>query len=160
MDAADVLRLAFDDAWGHKWESLTAALEGVTEDEAYWQAPAYAADEGEAGWPAPGTIAWQVAHIAHCKRYYETIVRHREDAEAPPVTPRENVDTFAAERAALDAAHAGQRAALAEVGADELAHVACGKMPLGEFIAMTTRHDAWHASQITVARRLYRTRNG
>lgn len=158
MDAAAALLLAFDHAWGHAWESLTAVLDGVTEEEAYWQAPAYAADEPESGWPAPGTIAWQVAHIAHCKRYYASIVSHRRDAEPPPTAAHIARPDFAAERAELDAAHEAQRAALLEVTADELEASACGKMPLGEFIAMTTRHDAWHASQIAVARRLYRTR--
>ena len=52
-----------DDAWEHKWESLRAVLDGVSEEEAAWQPPCYAAEEREEGWPPPGTIRWQVAHI-------------------------------------------------------------------------------------------------
>ncbi|MDJ0972990.1 MAG: DinB family protein [Planctomycetota bacterium] len=156
MSAVDEHLQAFDHAWAHDFESIRSALDGVTDDEAYWQADAYADEDVEDGWPAPGTIAWQVAHLAHCKRHYAEFVRTRAAAEPPPVEPRTPLATFAEERAALDAAHAAQRAAIAAVDDADLTRVACGHVALGAFLAMATRHDAWHAGQIAVARRLYR----
>lgn len=158
MSAVAQLLEAFDHAWSHEWESLRAALEGVGEEEACWQAEAYADEEPEAGWPRPGTIAWQVAHLAHCKRHYADVIRARAASEPPPVTPRTPLSSFDEERAALEAAHAAERAAIAALDDDELPAMACGKMPLGAFLAMATRHDTWHAAQIVVLRRLYRTR--
>ncbi len=156
MTAVDQILQAFDNAWAHKWESLASVLEGVAEAEARWQADAYAAEAPEAGWPPPGTIAWQVAHVAHCKRHYTDVVRARADSEAPAVEPRVPLSSLAEERAALEAAHAAQREAIASVQDVDLPAVACGKMPLGEFLAMATRHDTWHAAQIAVVRRIYR----
>ena len=147
-----------DDTWGHAYESLVSILEGVDEPEAYWQAPCYAAEAAEDGWPAPGTIAWQVAHLAHCKRYY-TLVYPALDVPSPAVPARRPLASYADERAALDAAHAAQREAIAQVDDANLERKAGDNMPLGEFIAMTARHDAWHAGQIAVVRRLYRTRD-
>lgn len=158
MRALDAYLAAFDDAWSHAWESLSAVLEGVSEEEAYWQAPCYALDPVEDGWPSPGTIAWQIAHLAHCKGYYAAVIRDRAMNASPPTEPRTPLQGLPAERAALKAAHALQRDAMEEVGDEDLGQLASGKMPLGEFLAMTTRHDAWHAAQIALARRLYRTR--
>ena len=45
-------------------DALEPDFRGVSEDEAFWPAPAYRAEAPEAGWPNPGTIAWQVAHLA------------------------------------------------------------------------------------------------
>ena len=148
----------FDDAWGHDFESLTYALEGVTEEEAAWQAPCYAADEREEGWPAPGTVAWQAAHVAHCKRYYTQILLRAGETDPPEAEPWTPLSTYAEIRAALDAAHAAQRAAVAALPEERLGEIAGNGMPFREFLAMFTRHDAWHASQVVVARRLYRTR--
>lgn len=159
MDAVSPYRKAFDDAWSHAWESLHAVLQGVTEDEAHWQAPCYADDEPEAHWPAPGTIAWQVAHVTHCKRYYTEIMRHRGATERPPTPSFEPAPDFAAQRAALEEAHAAQRAMLASLTDDDLALRASNDMTLPEFLRMMTRHDTWHAAQIAVARRLWRTRS-
>lgn len=156
MTAVNQILQVFDDAWSHKWESLASVLDGVTEAEACWQADAYAAEAPEAGWPLPGTIAWQVAHVAHCKRHYTDVIRARAESEAPAVEPRRPLSSFAEERAALEVAHTAQREAIASVPDADLPAVACGKMPLGEFLVMATRHDTWHAAQIAVVRRLYR----
>ena len=149
----------FDDSWSHPFESLCDVLTGVTEEEAFYQASCYVAEPREEGWPAPGTIAWQVAHIGHCKRHYTTyLVRDGVD-QRPSVTPWTPHATFAELRAFLEAAHGEQRSALAALSADALDLVAGNGMPFREFLSMATRHDAWHAAQIAVARRLYRTRS-
>jgi uncharacterized damage-inducible protein DinB len=113
----------------------------------------------EAGWPVPGTIAWQVAHVSHCKRYYTEIIRHRGQSERPPVPPFEASPDFAAARDALQSAHASQRAALAALADEDLALRASNDMSLPEFLRMMIRHDTWHAAQIAVARRLWQTRD-
>jgi uncharacterized damage-inducible protein DinB len=156
MRAIDLILRHFDDAWSHRWESLSSALDGVTEDEAAYQAPCYAADPAEAGWPPPGTIAWQVAHLAHCKRYYGRVLRSVGRGPRPEVAPRIPRASFADERAALDAAHAAQRSAIADLDDEALDADAGGGMTVGEFLAGCLRHDTWHAGQIAVARRLFR----
>lgn len=158
MRAADLLLLAFDHAWGHRWESLSEVLKGLTPEEAAWQAPAYAGAEHEAGWPRPGTIHWQVAHVAHCKRHYTEFLTQRDRSGRPPAPPRPPDLDWAAERAGLEAAHAAQRIAIAGLSDADLGAQVGNAMSVAEFVAMCTRHDVWHAAQIAVARRLYRTR--
>ena len=145
-----------DQARSHAFESIDSALDGVGEDEAFWQAPCYAAEEREEGWPPPGSVAWQVAHLAHCKRYYAACFRQAGATERPPVTPWTPCETFAELRAALDAAHSEQRDAIASLGDDGLDLAAGNDMSFREFLAMCVRHDTWHASQIAVARRLHK----
>lgn len=147
-----------DQAWAHAYESVTSALDGVTDDEAFWQAPCYVGEAREEGWPEPGTIAWQVAHLAHCKRHYAAHCRRAGAGERPPVTPWEPRASFAGLRAALAAAHAEQREAIAGLGDEGLDLTAGNGMPFREFLAMCVRHDTWHAAQIAVGRRLWRTR--
>jgi hypothetical protein len=148
----------FDDSWSHYCESLCDVLAGVTEEEAFFQAPCYAADPAEGDWPAPGTIAWQVAHLVHCKRHYTECLRRAGAEERPPVTAWASLDTFAEMRTLLDSVHAQQRAVLAAFSDARLDLVAGNGMPFREFLSMSIRHDAWHGAQIAVARRLYRTR--
>lgn len=156
--AVDALLLAFDHAWEHRWESLSTALDGVGPEEAGWQSPAYAEVEPEAGWPLPGTIHWQVAHVAHCKRHYADCLLQRERAGRPPEPPFVPGRGWDGTLAELRAAHARQREAIAALADAELDTRVGNAMSVAEFVAMTTRHDAWHASQIALARRLYRTR--
>lgn len=148
----------FDDAWEHKWESLSAALEGVGEDEASWQPPCYRDEPVEEGWPKPGTIWWQVAHIAHCKRYYTLFVRAPGVEERPEAAPYRPVASFAEEVEGLKTAHAEQRAAIAALEDRHLPMRVGNAMTMSEFLAMATRHDTWHASQIALVRRLWKHR--
>jgi hypothetical protein len=158
MRAVDVLLLAFDHAWSHRWESLREALAGVGAEEAAWQAPAYADVEREPGWPAPGSIQGQVAHVAHCKRHYTEFLTQRDRAGRPPAPPRTPDLDWQAELAELGAAHAAQRAAIAALSDADLATQVGNAMGVAEFVTMCTRHDVWHAAQLALARRLYRAR--
>jgi hypothetical protein len=99
-----------------------------------------------------------VAHIAHCKRHYAEVLTQRDRSGRPPAPPRPPDLDWASERAELEAAHAAQRAAIAALTDADLEARVGDAMSVVEFVAMVTRHDAWHASQIAVARRLYRTR--
>jgi uncharacterized damage-inducible protein DinB len=145
------------EAWEHHWESLRGALAGVTEEEAAWQHEAYRAEEREEGWPPPGTILWQIAHVAHCKRFYTRVLeaRGRTRPEAEPRTP---VNGLAAEVDALERAHRAQVAGIAALAEGDLERRVPTGMSVREFVAHQVRHDVWHAAQIAVARRLYRTR--
>ena len=156
MNAIDTILRQLDDAWGHAFESLTAVLDGVTDEEWSWQPPGYDdVDQDEPG-PAPGTIAWHVAHLTACKQEYACHVRDRgkdvdlEGAEhqVPPGTK--------AQRKALEAAHAWLRHEVEALTPEDLTLKANHQMALDEFLAMTIRHDSWHAGQMAVARRLHR----
>jgi hypothetical protein len=158
-DAIAVLLSMTDDAWAHPWESVGSALRGCTEEEARWQAPCYAKEEREKGWPAPGTILWQVAHIAACKGYYTECIRSRPSKDVPERDWSPD-PTLAALHARLAGIQRGFRDALAELVPADLDTPVRGERPLLEFVQMAVRHDIWHASQIAVARRLWRTRAG
>ena len=158
MTGVEAFLKQLDHAWKHKWESLEAALHDVTEEEATWQARCYRKVEREEGWPPPGTIRWQVAHIAHCKRHYTDFIKAPGSSERPPVPERKPTATFAEDRVELAEAHGAQRDAIASLSDSDLELPVGNGMPLGEFLAMAIRHDTWHAAQITVARRLWRAR--
>jgi hypothetical protein len=158
MNAIDVLLLHFDHAYAHPYESLSSALEGLGEEEAAFSAPCYADTEPEPGWPAPGSAWWHVAHLAHCKRYYARLVEERGSTRGLPVSVRTPTASYAEEQKALAAAHEAQRAAIVACTDDDLTTTVATGTRLDEFLAMTIRHDAWHAAQIALARRLWRTR--
>lgn len=157
MRAVDAFLLQLDQTWDHDFESLDRVLDGVTEAEAAWAGPAWAEVEPENGWPAPGTIAWLVAHLAHYKTYYARCVLHAVGRGPEPEEVRAPAASFAEERERLAAAHAAQRAAIADLADAELDLPVVHGPPLAEFLATTVRHDAWHAGQIAVIRRLRRT---
>ena len=149
----------FDDAAGHAYESLADALEGVSEEQAFAQPTAYAHEEAEQGWPLPGSIAWQLAHLIHCKRHY---TQHLERVlsgadELPTPTPWTPIDSLTELRVAWQATHDAQRAAMASLQPAHLDTIAGNGMSVREFLSMIIRHDIWHASQIAVARRLVRS---
>ncbi len=152
MRAVDVFLRQIDEAWRHEWESLMPVLEGVTDDEASWQAPCYREEPAESDWPAPGTIYWHVVHIAECKQAYTA---HMRGAETGPF---ELAGSFAADVEQLKRIHRVQREAIASLSDDDLEKVLTNDTPLGEYLTSTIRHDTWHAAQIAVARRLWRTR--
>jgi uncharacterized damage-inducible protein DinB len=158
MTAAAVHLRHLDDAWSHRWEGLREALAGMTEEEASWQAPCYAAEPREEGWPPPGTIAWQIAHVAHCKRYYAAMLHRLGATERPPEVPWSPPATLAGLLGALEAAHGAERDAVAALTDADLPRRAPNGMTASEFVAMCVRHATWHAAQIAVARRLFRTR--
>ena len=118
MDAIGLFLLQFDAAWEHEWESLTSVLSGVGDDEANWQAPCYRDTPATDDWPARGTIRWQVAHIAHCKREYAARLRSAEKEGPSPNLPHRPTGNYEEDLHELRQAHADQRAAIARLGAD------------------------------------------
>ncbi|MCK6472658.1 MAG: DinB family protein [Planctomycetes bacterium] len=159
MNAIENLLFHFDANLNHPWESLEAALKGVTDDEARWQAPCYAGEKTEEDGSKPGTILWQMDHISGCNRLYAAVLRQRpaKEIEEPQSLPPSK--TFADALEELRASHAALRAEVAKLKDTDL-QSPCGHgcKSVAEFLAACLRHEIWHASQISVARRLYRTR--
>ncbi|MFT4648723.1 MAG: hypothetical protein ACI9X4_001955 [Glaciecola sp.] len=149
----------FDDAWSHSWESFSEVLKGVGEAEAAHVPSMYAGEEPEAGWPAPGSILWQVAHVQHCKAYYTSLIEQRGTPPGNPAAePCVSHASFADHQLALQSTHALQRAAIAALGREDMDQKVGNGMALPEFLSMIIRHDIWHASQIAVGRRAWRER--
>lgn len=152
MRAIDVFVRQITDARDHPWESLLPTIRELTEAEAAWQAPCYRAESDEAGWPANGSILWHLVHLAHCKQAYLAQLEGREN---PDFEPPQGLDA-ALDR--LSSLHDAQRDAIAALRDADLEREMPGGVRLDEFLTSTLRHDVWHAAQIAVARRLYRTR--
>ena len=157
MTAIQILSEQSRHAWAHKWESLRVVLEGVTEEEAAWQADCYAHEAQENGWPLPGTILWQVAHIEFCKRHYINLIRQRPDEDIV-VVKRKHTKSFQEEFDRLKETQVEFESLLSSLCDDDLRGTVNGQTPLVEFLNMAIRHDVWHAGQISVLRRLWKFR--
>ncbi len=156
MDAVDMALRQLNDLWGHEWESLTAVLRGLTEEEANWRAPCYAGLDATAGDAPPGSILWQIAHIASCKREYASMFgASPAEAASAPVTGLLDLSACLLE---LERAQAVERAAIAALRGSDLERPLPNGQTVARQIALALRHDAWHAGQIALARRLWRTR--
>jgi len=151
MRTVDAFLLSLDNAWEHDWESLTSVLDGVTEDEARWQAPCYADAAASESGPPPGTIRWQVTHLAHCKREYTARLLGDREARSPEL-PEHPTATYEEDLASLGRAHLAERAAIAALSDEDLT------TGVADFLTNIIRHDIWHGGQIALARRLYRGR--
>jgi hypothetical protein len=158
-DRLELLLRAFDDAWSHRLESLTAALQGVTETEAAWQHHCYEAVKGWPGMPPPGTILWQIAHLEHSARHYHYLLSNR-PVSIQPQTPPPEATNLEALLHALDASRAAFRRSIAMLSDARLHEPCFDDMNVEEFLRMATRHETWHAGQIVIVRRLYRARGG
>jgi hypothetical protein len=153
-----VLLRAFDDAWSHRLESLTAAIRGVTEAEAAHQAAAYSQDRGFPGMPPPGTILWQIAHLEHSARHYHHLLVNRPVSMQPQTTAPAAADLEGL-LAALASSRTAFRRSIAGLEDANLDEPCFEDMNVENFLRMAIRHDTWHAAQIVIARRLYRTRH-
>lgn len=158
MNTIETILGQLDDAWGHAYESLRTVLDGVGDEAWSWQPPGYDDVEREGPGPEPGSIAWHVAHLTACKHEYACFVRDRgldvdlegAEHEVPP--------TSKLARKAFEDAQAWLRHEIEALEPADLALPTSNDMPLGQFLAAVIRHDAWHAGQIAVVRRLYRNR--
>jgi uncharacterized damage-inducible protein DinB len=148
---------AFDDSWSHESESLRSVLQNVTSEESSWQIPSYAAERLVEGLPKPGTIRWHLAHLEHCARHYTAIIRDRPIGHEPLTPPpgivdlRELIDQ-------LERARRSLRAEIEKLSELDLEADCAREMNVAEFLRTVIRHEAWHAGQIAVIRRLYRQR--
>jgi hypothetical protein len=148
---------SFDDAWSHRLESLTVALEGVTDVEAAHQDASYSSEQGWPGMPPPGTILWQVAHLEHCARHYHYLLVNRPVATQPQTSAPDQAD-FKGLLAALASSRNKFRWSVAALDDANLDEPCFDDMNVEEFLRMAIRHETWHAAQIVIARRLYQAR--
>ena len=148
----------FDDNWSHQCESLRSILQGVTSEESLWQGPAYAAEPFVQGLPEPGTIRWQVAHLEHCARHYTEILRKRPIAREP-ATPPPGIAELPELINRLECARRLLREEIQRLSEVDLDGPCAREMGVAEFVRLVIRHEAWHAGQLAVIRRLYRQRN-
>jgi hypothetical protein len=152
------LLAAFDDAWSHKWESFEGVTKDLTEEEVQFQHPAYVDEKQEDGWPLPGTILWQLVHIEYWYTYYIECLERPTDTSS--TLPQVNAkSTLAEAMQQLLATRKTLRDRIHDLPDEGLDFMLLGRIRTGEFIRMIIRHDAWHSSQIAVARRLYRSAN-
>jgi hypothetical protein len=156
MSQVALVLQVFDDTWSHKCKSLRSVLQ-VTSEESSWQDPAYVAEPLVQGLPEPGTIRWQVAHLEHCARHYTEILRERPVVDEPLTPPPGTADLSEL----IDRLEGARRLLRQEIErlSDVDLHTPCVRgLSVAEFLRMAIRHEAWHAGQLAVIRRLYRQR--
>ena len=156
MTRKDELLAAYDDACSYSWESLESVLNGIGDEEAAFRHPIYSDTETEEHHPPSGTILWHLVHLADCYGWYKAVIEARpvrpEDTVGPEAyTLREAKENLLTWRAAL-------RETIVNVPDDQLDEPIHSGKTVASLTRMSIRHDAWHASQIAVARRLYRHR--
>jgi hypothetical protein len=150
--------VVFDDTWSHKCESLRSVLQGITSKESSLQDPAYASEPRIAGLPEPGTICWQLAHLEHCARHYTQILRDRPVAHEP-LTPPPGTANLPELIRRLEEARGLLREEIERLREVELDAPCVRGMSVAEFVRIAIRHEAWHAGQLVIVRRLYRQRS-
>ena len=158
MTQVTLLLKAFDDTWSHEGESLRPLLEGVTDHEAAWQHESYVDAQDAKGLTQPGTIRWHVGHLEQCSRRYVQILRTRPVAENP-VIPAPALTTLSDMVHRFETVRHELRAEIARIEDADLTAPCRAAMTFDEFVLMVIPHEAWHAGQIAVIRRLYRTRH-
>lgn len=153
--AVDTHVAHLEHASDHEWESLRSVLEGVSDEEAAWQAPCYAAEGDASAGFRTGTIHWHVWHLAGCKRGYAALYRNDSAAVVVP----DPLPEFRAEYRRLIDEHREQVRALSKLTDEDIERSDDKGPTLGEEIAAHVRHDVWHGGQIALIRRLYRSRS-
>lgn len=157
MDAVESLLVVFDGALNDEWESLASALHDLTEQEAVWQHPAYAAEPHDEGVGVPGTILWHLNHLELCHRHYIATIRNMDPAKSPDTKPPGELP-LAQVLPALKQASAGLREAIASLKPEDLTRQVRPQRNAASFIAMIAAHICWHAGMIKQTRRLYAKR--
>lgn len=154
MAITNALVQALNDAWTHKYESLEPLLENLTEEMASYQHAVYADSPREEPWPAHGSIKWHLAHMAYWSEYY--LAQLQQWGEPRQTTPPE-FESHALPYL-LDRMRNAHQAVVEHVQSlsDDQLDSLTGSTTLQTYILMCARHDTWHASQIAVAKRLYR----
>ena len=156
MTRKNELLTGYDAAWSREWESLQSVLKNLTEEEARYQHPAYSDEPPEDGHPPAGTVLWHLIHLPHCYRHYVNVIRQRPAKPDDPPPPESNSVEEAIANLLLD--RADLRDAIAELSEEQLDEKLYYGGTVADLVRGSVRHNAWHAGQIAVARRLYRMR--
>ena len=148
-----LIRLLNDSIY-HRDESVFSALEGVKKNESAWQHPAYSEEVHRQGMPTPGTIGWHVAHLVHSCEHYAAMIREMPVQNEPETRPP-GVHEITELISTLRKAHEQLIRAVSGIPDSELSGDCARGMTLDEFLRMIIRHNAWHADQIRLLRRLW-----
>jgi uncharacterized damage-inducible protein DinB len=151
MTHKQALLAAFDDALHYKWESLSAALDGVTEKNAVMPDPGYFDEPSRPNYPPAGTIMWQLYHLTWCYCHYTKRILSR--PESTEVDPPQSSDSFEDARELMLRTRESLREAIDSLSESDLFEPIAEAQSVAEYIRMITRHDAWHAAQIVMTRR-------
>lgn len=154
MTRIETLAQTLNDAWTHKYESLEPLLETLTEDMASYQHAVYADTPAEEPWPPHGSIKWHLAHMAYWSEYYLAQLQQW-GTPCHTTTPAFESHDLPYLLDRLRNAHNAVVAHVQSLTDDQLSSLT-GSTTLQTYILMCARHDTWHASQIAVAKRLYR----
>lgn len=154
ITAKEELLAAFDDALSYQWESLDAAIRDVSENEAWYQHPAYLGEPCDEGYPPVGTILWHLVHLAHCYRYYRANILERPNAvDDPPAPAAKTLDDAMVN---LRRYRSELRETIVSLRDDQFAERLKNYDSVSEQMRMMIRHDAWHGGQISMIKRLHR----
>lgn len=154
MNSHEALLQSFDKSLDDPFESLGYALKDLSEAESSWQHPAYRKEPHDQGVGVPGTILWHINHLELCHRHYTATIANP-DPEHPPKTQPAGEMNLSDTLSALESANVELRNAISSLTPDDLSRLVRPSNDLADFIAMIIRHVVWHASQITMIRRLY-----
>jgi len=149
----DQLICSLNDSIFHRDESVLSALEGIKNKESEWQHPAYSEEQWQ-GMPPSGTIGWHVAHLVHSYKHYAAIIRKRPVQDEPETLPPE-IHEITELISNLCKAHEKLIRTISVIPDSELSGDCVRGMTLNEFLRMVIRHNAWHAGQIRLLRRLW-----
>ena len=156
MTRKDELLAAFDDALNHAWESIEYALSGLTDEEAAYQHKAYGDHPPEADGPLPGTALWHLVHLQGCYDYYTNGILSRPNA---PVESSSTPATMLSDAIGnMKLSRLRPRTTIESLSEPQLDEALGSGRAVIELVRASIRHDAWHAGQIMVARRLWRNR--
>lgn len=156
MTRKEEILAAYDDVLSHPWESLDSALKDVTGEQAEYQHAAYIDEPDELHYPKAGTILWHLVHLAHCYRHYAPAIKERPIRPPEPEAPEANTLEEAINNLL---SYRKQLRDVIEATSDDGFEEKMGNgKTVAEFLRSVIRHDAWHAAQIVVVRRLYKTR--
>lgn len=159
MSEISQLLAACDENFGHMFDSVLAALKGVSAGEAAFQHPCYAMVPADANMPPAGSILWQMAHLCVCKQMYARILQENLGLQVPEtIEPKRHTAAILLHE--LRIAHSRLRSTIAALHDEDLSRMLpeSSGYPgrVDAFIRTINRHDSWHGGQIALARRLYR----
>jgi uncharacterized damage-inducible protein DinB len=95
--------------------------------------------------------------VEHCARHYNCLLVKRPVSTQPQTAAAEATDLKSLQ-AALSKSRSDFRRSIAALDDAHLDEPCFDGMNVEEFVLMAIRHEAWHAGQIVIARRLYRAR--
>ncbi len=157
MMRKEELLICFDQVAHHPEESVELALKGITEEESWYQHPAYSIEEREVGHPPSGSILWYVVHLADCYTWYKALILER--PARPEYLAVPDIKNLAEGIIIMKSCRADLRECIASIADEQFEDILCNGRSISDQVRMIIRHDAWHGGQIAVARRLARYKN-